>query len=489
MDSVGTKVKHGIKWQFIANTSGQAVYFAIGIALARILMPKDFGIYGMAQVLSMFIFIFWNLGLNAAIIQRKKINDYHLHTAFTICVVMGVICFVVLWVAAKYLSVFFNEPSVTPLTRIMGITFIIYALDRVPSALLNRNMHFKRVSLLGLINPLVYGVIAVPLALSGFGPFSFAWGVVAGAAIMMVLRIYWSFKLFEWRPKLMVHKESFRNLMGFGVFITLSSIVNFFSWNIQRIIIGKFMGAINLGYFTRASNLGVLPVKNVQANVTNVLLPGFSSIQESKASIRDWFRKFNFFTYAVISPPLLFFSFFPNEVIGGIFGEKWLPSSPLLIWLSLSILITGSGTYFINILQAVGKVRVYFMLSLISVLSVAIGVLVGMRWGIQSIAVAILVANIITFSSYMFILQRYQLVTFRDFIISSFEPVLVSLLACVITVFYSNFFGRYIDNYIFKLSILVFIFGGLVGGYYFGRWLKKSEIVYLDFNVRDVVRL
>ncbi len=169
-ETIAKKVKHGIKWQFVTNIFGQIIYFVNGVILARILSPKDFGIYGMALVLSSFVFMFWNLGLNAALIQRKDINKNHLDTAFTLSILMGITCFVIVWFMAPFLASFFKEPIVAKIARIIGLSFIIYALDRVPTALLTKNLHFKVITLTGLANPVIYGLVAVPLALLGFGP-------------------------------------------------------------------------------------------------------------------------------------------------------------------------------------------------------------------------------------------------------------------------------------------------------------------------------
>lgn len=489
MENIAKKIKHGIKWQFIANMITTVLYFVNGIILARILLPKDFGLYGMAQILSTFIFMFWNLGINSAIIQRKEISDKHLQTAFTISLIMGFICFLITWISAPYLARYFGEPSITLISRLIGITFLIYALDRVPSALLGRNLFFKNISLVGIANPILYGLVAIPLALIGFGPVSFAWGIIAGTLGMVIIRIYWGLKLFKWKPKILFDKEAARHLLGFGVFLTMSGIINFFSSNLQRIITGKFLGSISLGYFTKASHLGEMPALKVKSNIITVLLPGFSSIQHRADKIRDWFKKFNFFTYGLISPGLIFIAFFPREVIVGLFGQKWLPSAGILHWLSLSVLIEASVIYFKNILNATGRPHLPFIIGLVLLIPVTIGLLIGVKWGITGIAIVIFMIAILRLVSNLAVLHFSKLVSIKDFIISAFEPILISLLSCTITYLIYQRFKTQIGTAELRIIALLSIHGIIIISYCCYRWFKKSFIAYLGFDMKKVVKL
>jgi PST family polysaccharide transporter len=489
MQEIAKKVKRGIRWQFITNILGQAIYLVNGVILARILNPRDFGIYGMALVLSNFIFMFWNLGLNAAIIQRKDVDKKHLDTAFTLSILMGITCFVIVWFAAPLLAMFFKEPVVSRIARIVGITFIIYALDRVPSALLNKNLHFKAIALTGLANPVIYGLVAIPLALLGFGPISFAWGIVLGAFGVMLGKIIWGLKLFPWRPNPMIDRKSAKHLLGFGVFIILSDILQYFFINFQRIIAGRFFGAIDLGYFTRASNLSILPLQKIQTNVRNVLLPAFSGIQDNREKIRNWFRKFNFFTYAIISPPIIFFIFFPGEFISGIFGEKWLPAAPLLIWMSASVMLSASYMYFQNIMKALGKPHLPFAINLGVFIPFVILLLVGAKHGILGVAIALFAATIIGFISNVSVLQFNKILSVKDIAISAIEPILISLGACLITfsvkscVLNTQFISEV------KLIVIASIFGIILLPYYIFRYFKRSYVNYLGFDIKKVIKI
>lgn len=489
MENISGKVKHGIKWQFITNIIGQGVYLLNGIILARILDPKDFGIYGMSLILSDFVFMFWNLGLNAALIQRKDVEKKHLDTAFSISILMGIMCFFITWFSAPFLASFFKEPIVSQITRIIAVTFILYAMDRVPTALLTKHFYFKEITIVGLAHPVIYGLVAIPLAVSGFGPISFAWGIVLGAFGVMLGKIIFGFKLFSWRPRFAIDKDSAKNLLGFGVFIMLYDIFNYLLGSLPRIIGGKFFGAVDLGYFTHATNTSYLPLQKVQVSVGNVLLPAFSSIQDSTEKIKMWFRKFNFFTYAIISPPILFFVFFPNEFISGIFGKKWLPSAPLLIWMSASAMLGASYVYFQNIMKAVGKPHLPFLISISAFIPFMILLAVGMKHGILGIAIALFILTILIVVANVIVLQFYRILSIKDIILSALEPITISLIASLFTLLVKPLVTRTYFVTEANLVIISFIFATILLPYYFLRYFKRSFITYLGFDIKEVMKL
>jgi len=488
-EHLSRKIKHGIKWQFITNLLGQAVYFGNGIILARILSPKDFGIYGMSLVLSDFVFMFWNLGLNAAIIQRKEISKKHLDTAFTLYIIMGVACFLITWIFAPLLAVFFKEPIVCSISRIIALTFLIYALDRIPTALLTRGFNFKVITLTGLANPVIYGLVSITLAILGFGPVSFAWGVVLGTLGVSIGKIIIGLRLYSWRPTIIVDKKCAKHLLGFGVFIMLADIANYFFGNLQKIITGKFFGAVELGYFTRSYNLSLMPLQKVQANVSNVLLPAFSGIQDNKEKIRNWFRKFNFFTFSIISPPMIFFIFFPNDIIVGLFGSKWSASSPLLVWLSVSVMLGSSGLYCQNILRAIGKPHLPLIISVIVFVPFVLLLLIGSTWGILGIAISLAISSFIGFVSYILVMRINKILTVKDILISSVEPILVSISASGPVFLIKPFI--YKKDFIPEISLvfMVCIFVTFLLPYYLIRYFKKNFISYLNFNIKEVLKL
>jgi O-antigen/teichoic acid export membrane protein len=483
------KVKHGIKWQFIANMVGQVIYLVNGVVLARILEPRDFGIYGMSLVLSNFVFMFWNLGLNAAIIQKKEIVTENLNTAFTLSLIMGISCFFIVWLSAPLLALFFKEPIIIPMARIIGATFIIYALDRVPTALLTKNMYFKQISLLGLANPAIYGVIAVSMALSGFGPLSFVWGVVAGALGVMAGKLIYGLKIFTWRPKFYIDKQSAKILLSFGVFIIISDILHYLYVELQRIVIGKYFGAVDLGYFNRASHLSFLPLQKVKTNVGNVLLPAFSKIQDNVQKIRNWFIKFSFFTYAFIVPPLMFFIFFPEDLISGVFGDKWMPAAPLLPIFSVTVIIGAMSIYSSNIFKAIGKPQLHFYIMFTTFIPFALLVFYSIRWGIKGIAFAVLIATTISFVLNAIILIRKQILYASDFIKPLSEVLFVSLVTGFIVYFFYHIRIRHIDKDEIRIITLGLCYFPTICCYYIYRIVRKSYISYLGFDIKKVVKI
>jgi len=480
------KIKHGIKWQAIISVASQVIYFINGVILARILGPKEFGIYGMAQIVSSFVWMFWQLGLNAAIVQRKEIDRAHLDTAFTISVVMGIICAIITWFSAPFIADFFNEPKVIPLTRVIALTFIIYSLDRIPSALLGRELRFKEAAIPGLLNAFLYPIVAIPMALMGFGAMSFVWGVVAGAVGMLLVRYYWLFKYFDWRPRIGFDKKSAKDLLGFGVFLTLTNILNFFLWNLQKIITGKYLGATDLGYYNRAANLSSLPLKKIYSLVGSVLLPTFSRIQDNHEKLRDWFRKFNFLTYVVISPPLIYFMFFAKPFIYFVFGDKWVESAWILRFTSFWGLLSIPTFYWTNMLNAKGHPNVLFGINVIRLPVLAVSLFVAIRYGLKGVVYTIFGNSIFTFLLFVYSVKRFISLPFRDHLISLFEPLVINTIAAVMGWLVGSVIS---SNELVSFFLGTALFSGVVLMYYIVRWFKYPYLGLLKVNVRELVRV
>lgn len=485
---VSKKVLHGIKWQFLTNLSAEGIYFVNGIILARILSPKEFGIYGLALVLSNFVYMFWNLGFNSSIIQKKKITDADLDTAFTICLLMGITCFFIVYFSASYMALFFMEPSVKPIARILGLTFLIYSFDRVPSAILSRDFHFKKLSVVNTYNAVAYSIIAIPLAFLGYGALSFAWGIVGGVLIMTIYRIYWGNKLFSWRPKLRIAKHSLRDLLGFGVFITLENMVNYFLGNLQRIITGRFLGPTELGFLNRAYSMSTLPLLKVHSNVSAVLLPAFSNIQEKREVMQNWLKKFNFFTYLIVTPPIFFFIFFSNDLIIGLFGKQWAPSASLLVWLSFSVLLGTPAIYATNILRAIGKPQLPFYISLGRLVPFAILMYFSAQWGIKGIVIALFIDNLLALILYLRALVRNGVFSLLDFFVSILEPIILSLVGSVITYITYHMFIYRISIPEMRLAVTAVSYALVISPYFIYRYFKESHIKYLDFNFKKSIK-
>ncbi len=484
------KIKQGIKWQAIISVFSQALYFINGVILARILGPKEFGVYGMAQIVSSFVWMFWQLGLNAAIVQRKEIDRAHLDTAFTISMIMGIICAVLTWFSAPFIAAFFNEPKVIPLTRVIAFTFVIYAFDRVPSALLGRELKFKEAAIPGLLNAIIYPLVAIPLALMGFGAMSFVWGVVAGAVGMLIVRYYWLFKHFDWRPRIYFDKKSAKDLLGFGVFLTLKSLLDFVSLHLQKILIGRYIGSLALGFYNRADNLSNYPVNKVLSIFSSVLLPSFSRVQNDRLKIKNWYQKFIFFTYFVLSFPLFFLLFNSSQTINIIFGSKWSYSSRLLIWTTLAALVSLPRIYWENMLTASGLPKVLFNLRVVQLpflfvilfWGIKIGGVLGLAIGFFSFSALIL------FPVYSIALWRYLHISIWDTFLSIWEPMLIFLCGS----FGSSFLCAHTFNFWnplvkFIMNLLIYNIWGI--SYYFIRLKLVPFISYIGFKLDELIRL
>jgi len=486
MEDISRKIKIGLRWQMSSSVIVQVMSFVLGIALARILTPAEFGLFGMAEVIMNFIFMFWNFGLHHALVQRKEINNEHLNVTFTISIIMGVFCYFLGFWAVIPVASYFQEPLIIPLGRIICLTFIIYSFDRVPTALLDRHFRFKERSLVNLINPIVYGAIAVPLALAGFGAYSFAWGVVGIAVGVTTCKILMSLYMFSWRPQFSTKWYEAKGLLIFGGAVTVANVGEFFIGNLQRIIPGRALGADAVGLLSRSSNLSTLLLRQVNTSVGSVLLPAFSKIQDDRVRINSWLCKLLFFTYSLLAPPMIFFIFFPEITIVGIFGINWNMAAPLLPWLAGATLFSSINVYFNSIIKSIGKplVLLYINIGLVVLLTILLSVAVEV--GLSAAAIAMCIFSCCRLIVNVWTLRFYGLLTFVVFVETFIEPVGVSFCSGIITLILVATFIQP-DSIIIELIRNLAIYCSVFSCYLVYRY-KRPYVSYLDFNLKDVIR-
>lgn len=486
MKDISLKIKQGLKWQMASSVIVQIMSFAVGIALARIMTPVEFGQFGLAEVIMNFIFMFWNFGLHHALVQRKEINNEQLNVTFTISIVMGVFCYFISFCAVIPAASYFHEPLIIPLGRIICLTFIIYSFDRVPTALIDRHFKFKERSLISLINPIVYGAIAVPLALAGFGAYSFAWGVVGIAVGVTTCKVIMSLYMFSWRPKFSIKWDEAKGLLLYGGAVTVANVGEFFIGNLQRIIPGRALGVDAVGLLSRSANLSTMLFKQVNASVGSVLLPGFSRIQNDRIRINSWLCKMLFFTHSLLAPPMFFFIFFSKITIVGIFGIQWIVAAPLLPWLAGATLLSSINVYFNSIIKSIGKPSVLLYISIGLVVLFIIFLFISVEMGLLAVAIAICIFSFCRLIVNVWTLRFYGLLTFVDFVETFIEPIAVSFCSGIITLIIVTTFIQP-DSIIIELIRNLVIYCGIFSCYLSYRY-KRPYISYLDLSLKDVVK-
>jgi teichuronic acid exporter len=276
MKGLREKAIKGVSWSFVDNIANAGITFIVGIILARILSPAEFGLIGMITIFIAVSNSIVDSGFSSALIRKVEPKDVDYNTVFYFNLCLGIGLYLILFYSAPAISRFFKEPSLISITRVMGTILIINAFGIVQRSLLVKEVDFKTQTNISLIASIISGIVGITMALKGFG----VWSLVAQQILRQLLNSIFLWVFNKWRPALEFSKDSFQELFGFGSKLLISGLMDTIYNNIYFLIIGKYYSAVQLGQYTRAEQFNSIFSSNLTSLVQRVSYPVLCSIQD-----------------------------------------------------------------------------------------------------------------------------------------------------------------------------------------------------------------
>lgn len=390
-----------------------AVQFLSVVVLARLLAPEDFGLVASVGPIVAFIGLFQNLGLQQAVIQRSEISQRQLNHVFWVSALVGLCCSLIVAALAPVVAAFYGDTRMTGITLAAGAPLLLGSLAALPLALMNRRLKFGQLALNDVITAVAGLLATVAAAYAGLG----YWSLVIGPAVSALVALVAAWRVARWRPD----KPSFRidrEILSFGANLTGFNLVNFFARNLDTILIGKFSGATELGYYDRAYKLMLFPLQNISQPLTRLMIPLMSRIQDDKQRFRGVYMDTNWLLAAVTAPGIAALTLTSSQVVGLLFGERWLAVAPIFAWLGVASLTQpiSNTTGWIFICQ--GKTATMFRWGVYSSAVTVVAFIVGMHWGAVGVAAAYAISGyVLRIPVLAVLLHRIGPVTAADFLI------------------------------------------------------------------------
>ncbi len=322
MSNLKQQTISGVKWNTVGRFSSQFISFFIGLILARMLSPSDYGVIGMLAVFFAIAQTFIDSGFGSALIRKKDCTDVDYSTAFYFNIVVGLISFIALFSCAPYIASFFNTPILKDVCRVLSINLFINSLTIVQNSILTSDINFKSLAKINVVCTLMSGVVGVSMAYMGYGVWSLVYQQLTSAIIRAIM-LWLSTK---WRPQLIFSKDSFKYLFGFGSKILSSSLLHTIYANLTTIIIGKYYTPKDLGYYARGESLATFPSSNMSGILQSVTFPILSKIQDDDKRLISAYRKYIKITSMVIFFGLFLLAAIAKPVILTLLTEKWSES-------------------------------------------------------------------------------------------------------------------------------------------------------------------
>lgn len=385
-----SSIFHNIKWSGMSQYGRQALQLLTTIILARLLQPSDFGLISMAMVVIVFLNLIKDLGISSAIIQKIDLSENSLSSIYWFNIVFGIVLMVCLFGFAPHISIFYNEVRLVPILRILSFSFLISSIGTVFQAIFERNLNFHHLAKIELGGALGGALLGINFAWNGWGVWSLVFQHLVTAFITTILLYYFS----SWRPRFIFHWDDIRAVSHYGLNFTGFQIFNYFSRNFDYLLIGKYLGAQNLGYYTLAYQIVFLPIQNITGVINRVMFPVYSQFQNDNRAFREVYLKVTTTVALITFPLILSLMIISKPLILTLLGEKWTPSILILIILAPIGMLQTIGSTVGSIYLTKGRTDWMFKWGMASSILIVISFLIGVRWGIIGVASAYAVASL-----------------------------------------------------------------------------------------------
>lgn len=387
------KTVSGLLWSFIDNFANQGITFFVGIVLARLLTPKEFGLIGMITVIIAISSSFMDSGFGNALIRKQNCTEKDFSTVFYFNLGIGLLFFWIIFLSAPAISIFFKEPQLRLIVQVLGIVLIINSLTLIQQTILIKRIDFKLQTKISIISSLFSGTIGITMAYKGFGVWSLIAKQISQQAINSILLWIWN----RWHPILVFSTESFRQLFSFGYKLLISGLIDTIYRNIYYLIIGKYFSAQELGFYTRADQFKSLPSSNLQSIIGRVSYPVLATIQYDTTRLKDSYKKLIRSTMFITFILMLGMAAVARPMILGLIGEKWEPSIIYLQMLCFVGIFYPLHALNLDMLQVQGRSDLFLRLEIIKkILAVPI-IIIGIVWGIKAMIIGMFVNTLIAY--------------------------------------------------------------------------------------------
>jgi O-antigen/teichoic acid export membrane protein len=433
VDSLRYKTLRALWWSFLGFISAQGVQFIIGIVLARLLLPAQFGLIGMLTIFMVLAQSFLNSGFGAALIQKRDASQTDICSIFYFNIVVGLAAAGLLCLGAPWIAAFYNQPILTPLTRVLSLTIVINSFGLIQNTIITRQINFKTLTKIGLMSSVPSGIIGISMAASGFG----VWSLVVQQISSTLFRTVFLWFFNTWRPVLLFSLKALRDMFGFGSRVLASGLLNTIFDNIYLVVIGKLFLATELGFFTRAKQFGEFPSFNLTWMVGQVTFPVFSTIQDDLTRLKRGLKKALTTLVLVNFPMMIGLLVIARPLVLALLTEKWAPCIPYLRLLCIVCLLFPLNWINTNVLFAIGRSDLCLRLEIIKKILIVINIVITWRWGIEAMIYGQIALSIFSYylnSYYNGKLINYpireQLLDLSSYLITA---ILMGLMVCALS--------------------------------------------------------
>lgn len=477
-ESLKNKTIKGVGWSAADALLGQGVTFIVGLVLARLLSPDEYGLIGICLIFTTVLNGIVDSGFSNALIRKKDVTDEDYNTMFTTNMAISIVLYVLLFVSAPFVSDFFHRVELTALVRVTGLILFFNALSITQVTILTKNIDFKTKTKASLVSAIISGVIGIAMAFMGYG----VWSLVAQQLSKQLLYTLCLWVLSKWWPKFTFYKDSFKYMWGFGWKLLASGILNNV-WNqLYQVVIGRCYTPSTLGHYTRANEYANLFSANLTSIVQRVSYPVLSEMQDDKERMVIGYRKVIKVTMFVTTVCMISLGAVAEPMIYTLIGIKWHEAATYLPLICISMSLYPLHAINLNILQVLGRSDIFLYLEVLKKIVGLIPIVIGIFCGIYYMLLTSIFTGIISLYLNTWYTGKALDYTFwkqlRDI-----SPSYLTAFVIALAVYFLKFL---LLPYYIVLVIQVFI--GVVVGLVISELFKFEEYLELKSIVLNIIK-
>jgi O-antigen/teichoic acid export membrane protein len=324
----------GLRWSYLGYGALMAANIAYTATISRLLDPVAFGLMALAQLVVLFAQFFVRMGLASALVQKPTLTDDDIRAASAAGVAVGAVCFGLVWVLTPAITDLFRAPELSPVLRVLGLSFLFEGLSMVGLGLLRRQLRFRELSIITVgTYVLGYLVVGVGLALLGAG----VWSLVVGSLVSSSSQVVWQYILLRHRVRPVLRWQPYRDICGYGMRLSGAHLLDYAGSNLDTFTVGRFAGTAVVGQYSRGYYLAVQPLQvYLTQALTNVLFPHLSRIQEDSARLRRASLSMLALSALVLFPVCAGMAVAARELVRVVLGPQWGLAATLVPWFALA---------------------------------------------------------------------------------------------------------------------------------------------------------
>jgi len=408
-------------WRFTSESSKFALQVAVMIVLARLLPVESFGLLTLCLIVINFASRA-QLAVSSALVQREKVTALHIRVAFSLSALSGIVLTFLIWTGAPLASTIFRA-DITHVLRLISFSFLFTSCGAIAEALLERKLDYRRLMRVELC---AYGIgycaVGITLALFNYGVWSLAWATLVYSALRTIL-LFWT-SPHTMRPSFSTSESA--ALLNFSTGMTLSRLANFAAANADYFVVGRWLGTVALGLYSRAFQLMSLPMYQFSSVIGYVLFPAYAQIQNDTSRLKRAYLGSVALSFLVILPALTGLAITAPDLIAGCFGAQWTGAI-----LPLQILCIGGVFQCMynlgdSLSRAKGAVYWKFWCHFVYALCVLVGSYIGSHWGITGVAVGVVVAMSVIYILMAQLSIYLTSTTWKEFFLSQLPGAIVA---------------------------------------------------------------